>query len=49
MDFKALVFLIIGIPVDKSRIDKNAKYSPSYKIYTKTGKRLRFIYAVSLV
>jgi hypothetical protein len=38
MDFKTLGVSHTVIPADKSRIDKNAKYSPLYKIYTKNRK-----------
>ncbi|MDR3256604.1 MAG: hypothetical protein LBT18_02985 [Endomicrobium sp.] len=38
MDFKTLSFHHIGIPIEKSKIGKGAKYSPLYKMYTKDGK-----------
>jgi hypothetical protein len=35
--YKALLFHHIGIPIEKSKIGKNAKYSPLYKMYTQDG------------
>jgi hypothetical protein len=31
---KAVLFHHIGIPIEKSKIGKNAKYYPLYKMYT---------------
>jgi hypothetical protein len=37
MDLKKLSFHHIGFPTEKSKIFKNAKYSPLYKMYTQDG------------
>jgi hypothetical protein len=38
VDFAALSFHHIGIPVEKSKMGENARYSPLYRMYTVDGK-----------